>query len=288
VKTTGAEELGGYRGALLPILLETQHRQPGVAPHQEGIQLPRPRMWLKALVVAGAAVGIAVVIPALSDDPLEGAIAVEHRGKVIHLSVQDASADPEAMTNDLRAAGLDARVEVVPVSPSLVGMWVNFFSLGPNGDADPRGLDIWNQMYPPGDPSGIPRARVLKIPSDFSTAFTAVVGRPAHEGETWQQANISDVPDETSDGGIVYCLGLEPSDTEGVDRALEDLGYERVWSLDDPDMPSSERVAGPPPGKVIVGAELLGPDVLLISTAEPETPAARAAVTSHARHANDC
>jgi len=288
VKTTGAEELGGYRGALLPILLETQHRQPGVAPHQERIQLPRPRMWLKALVVAGAAVGIAVVIPALSNDPLEGAIAVEHRGKVIHLSVQDASADPESMTNDLRAAGLDAQVEVAPVSPSLVGMWVDFFSPGPKPDADPRGLDIWNQMYPPGDPSGIPRARVLKIPSDFSTAFTVVVGRPAHEGETWQQANFSDVPDETSDGGIISCLGLEPSDTEGVDRALENLGYVREWSVEDPDVPSSERVAGPPGGKVIVYAELLGPNVLLISTADSETPAARAALSTHARQAKGC
>jgi hypothetical protein len=61
-----------------------------------------------------------------------------------------------------------------------------------------------------------------------------------------------------------------------------------VWSLADPDVPSSERVTGPPRGKVIVYAELLGPDVLLISTAEPETPAARSAVASYARHANDC
>ena len=288
MKATTAEELGGYRAALLPVLLEVQQRQTGLVSRHEGSRLPHPRVWPKAVAVTCAALVIAVLIPALSDDPLRGAIAVERHGDVISLSVEDASADPEAMTNDLRAAGLDARVEVVPVSPSIEGMWVDFYSAGVDPDADPRSLDIWDQMYPPGDPSGIPRARVLEIPADFSSAFTLVVGRPALDGETWQQANVKDVPDETSDGGIVYCLGLEPSDTAGVDRALEDLGYDRVWSYDDPDVPSSERVSGPPPDKVIVYAELLGPNILVISTADPETAAARAALASHPQEAAGC
>jgi hypothetical protein len=89
------------------------------------------------------------------------------------------------MTNDLRAAGIDARVEVVPVSPSLVGMWIDAY--GADGTIDV----LFDQMY--GNHSGVPQARVLKVPTDLSSDdITLKVGGPAEDGERWTQPVASD------------------------------------------------------------------------------------------------
>jgi len=109
------------------------------------------RRWPAFAVVAGAVVLVTIVLPIVSDDPRRGALAVAQHGGTLYLRVEDALADPQAMTNDLQAAGLDARVEIIPVGPSSVGVWVDVVNDSTTGYNDPRISDLFRQMYPEED-----------------------------------------------------------------------------------------------------------------------------------------
>ena len=272
------EGLKGYQARLLPLLTEVASE---TAVLREGRTDRRSPGWVRPVAIASAALALAVAVPVLSSDPLQGAIAVERHGEYFHLRVEDATADPDAMTADLQAAGMDASVKVTPVSPSLVGKWISVFENEPEGgDADPRAQMLWDQMYPEraGDVPGIPQTRVLKVPVDYSNPLVLEVGRATEPGETWGRAHASDAPDETRPGGILYCLGLDPAAPEEADRVLRAEGYELQWSYNHRDVPSSDRLDGPPDDKVVVYSELAGNRVLKIATADPDAGSSRAAI----------
>jgi hypothetical protein len=210
-----------------------------------------------------------IAIPAVTNDPLQGALAIARHKDTLYLRVDDALADPQAMTEELRAAGLDAKVEVVPVSPTFVGKWVDVVNDSTTGHNDPRIVDLFRQMYPEEDEgtkeAGTPRALVLRVPADFSTPITLRVGRAAHDQERWLISHVGDVPDETRPGGILHCL--QDLDLGEVDGILQELGYEIDWRYS-PSPKHGESVPEPPEGKVIAHGELLGPQTLLVETVD--------------------
>jgi hypothetical protein len=243
--TETASPLRRFESELLPMLaaaaVETAPGRPSVA------EVPRRWRRLRLVVAAGAAVIVAVVAPIVSDDPLRGALAVEERGDTIVVSVRDATADPEAMAHDLRAHGLPANVEVVPVSPSLVGTWVDLVNDNlAAGYQDPRFQDVFRQISE--------RPHELELPADFSTPFTLVVGRPAQPGETYRIALQRDVV-------VAFdCLGLAGLTPAEADEVIRSRGFEAWWGY--------ERLDEVPVDEVIVGAEFHGPTTVIVHTAD--------------------
>lgn len=232
----------------------------------------RPGLRPTAVATAvAAAVAFAVVVPALSDDPLAGAIAVERRGDFLYLRVEDATADPEAMTQDLRANGLDARVELIPASPSYVGRWIRV-----NGNAGIGGYDhridaVQDQVLEGAQPG----AEVLEVPADLRSPLLLEVGRPAEDGERWAIAAAADAPDETKQGGLIHCLQL--SSPPEIDDALRERGYHVEWRDAHADFSDPEQTGvleGPPDDGVPVYSELHGDDFLVITVAEPGSDSA--------------
>lgn len=293
MKFEDEKTLRGFEARLLPALLEAIEERRDSIPEQESVphhdRGSLLRGWPAIAVVAGAAVLLAIVVPVVSDDPLRGALAVTRHGDTLYLRVDDASADPKAMTNDLRAAGLGATVEVIPVGPSSVGMWVDVVDDSRTGDSDPRSIDLWRQMYPEEDEgteqAGIPRARILEVPADFSTPIILRVGRAAEDDEQWVMAHQRDVPDESQPGGVLYCLrDLDPPE---ADRVLRELGYVVDWSYSrSPNY--GESVSEPPSGKVIVYGELLGPNILKVETVDPDSAMAKQSLEDRATAGPSC
>jgi hypothetical protein len=179
---------------------------------------------------------------------------------MLHLRVEEATADPQAMTNDLRAAGVDARVEVAPVGPSFIGQWIMMFEEEPDGgDADSRNPFVSEQLP----------TRVLQLPSDYSNPLTLTVGRKAEEGETWDLVTASDAMDDIGPGGAMCHFNLTKKTPVEAERALVEQGYEVEWRMEAPN--SFERISGAPTDAVIIYAFLLGPDTIRISAAEAGT-----------------
>ena len=222
------------------------------------VDRPRPRWIRLQLVVAGTlGVVLALVVPLFSDDPLRGALAIKQRGDVLIVSVKDATADPDARTQDLRARGLPANVEVVPVSPSLEGTWVDIVNDNlAAGYNDPRLSEVFLQITK--------RPAELEIPADFSTPFTLVVGRPAEAGETYHISLARDVE------SAYECLGLAGLSPAEADSAIRQQGYEPRWYFQRSDIPQTDVIDGVPVEKVIVGAEFVGPTTVIVHTADPD------------------
>lgn len=243
---------------LLPMLARTARET--ATPRDTAVPVSHRTRWRRAVLVLAAGLCLALVVPLLSDDPLRGALAIEQHGDMVHVSVKDASADPEAMTNDLRALGLPAHVEVVAVSKSLEGSWVDFVNdNAAAGFNDPRIVDLFRQLED--------RPAVLKIPIDFSTPFILVVGRPAEAGETYHIAASTDVE------GAYQCLGLAGMTPDEAQEAIAAKGYEALWYYEHSDMPYTEALEEVPSDKVIVGAEFIGPTTVIVNTADPRSEA---------------
>lgn len=242
--TNVKEPMNRFEADLLPMLTEVA-RDTELAP-QRPVLVPSSRRWRRLALVSAAGLSLALAVPLFTNDPLRGALAIEQRGDTIYVSVKDAEADPEAMTNDLRAQGLPANVEVIPVGPSLEGAWVDIvndnLSAGYN---DPRIVDVFTQITE--------RPEVLELPADFSTPFTLVVGRPAQAGEQYTIFHETDVVD------VEGCLGIEGMTVSEGRQALEERGFELLSPYDD---------------NVIVQAEFRGPTTVVVESADPGSEAA--------------
>jgi hypothetical protein len=221
--------------------------------------MPLESRWGRAALVTVVGLSLALAVPFLTDDPLRGALAIDRRGETIFVSVKDASADPKAMTNDLRAKGLPAKVETLSVSPSLEGAWVDIVNDNlSEGYNDPRISKIFEQITK--------RPEVLELPADFSTPFTLVVGRPAEPGEIWVIAMEADVL------GAYKCLGLEGLTPTQVEERLTAQGYETWWSYHRSKTSQTDQLDEVPADKVIIGAEFHGPSTVIVHTADPHSP----------------
>jgi hypothetical protein len=84
---------------------------------------PAPRHRRRLALAAAAAVALAALVPALRDGGAAPALAVTRAGDTLELRIQDAAASGEELTRDLREAGIDGEVRVIPVPPEMVGTW---------------------------------------------------------------------------------------------------------------------------------------------------------------------
>lgn len=128
------------------------------------------------LLLVGVALVLAVVIAATFAIPAldnvgsapEDALAITRSRESVTVRVVDASADPVAMTDQLRAAGVDAEVVAVAVDSDRVGQWV----MVSGWDGSPEDLGGQLESHP----------QLLTIPKD-SSGLVLVVGRAAQGNE---------------------------------------------------------------------------------------------------------
>jgi hypothetical protein len=185
--------------------------------------LARRRRLMLLAGVAAISTFVALLLPVLRSDPLRGALAIERRGKVIHVRVKDAALDPQAMANDLRASGIHAEVVTVPAVPNEVGRWIEaeydirevpgLFSHS-KGGIEP----ISNQVAR--------NVEVLRIPANFSTWIRLEVGRPAKPGEDFVEGGGQN---ELLEHGALDCLGLDQMTPEQAAVVLARYDYELIW-----------------------------------------------------------
>jgi hypothetical protein len=144
----------------------------------------RPRRLLAGVAALGCAAAIAFLTVA---GPLGGlvggrhALAIERNGEWMELRITDAAAGAAEMNGDLRAAGIDAEVIVIPVAPRLVGTWMAVAERPTAGGGRVGRFSLAGRIEGfPGD--------VLRVHRDLGSRprdghFVLYAGRAARDGE---------------------------------------------------------------------------------------------------------
>jgi hypothetical protein len=160
-----------------PLLLELQ-RQPVV---------PRDRRRLVAAAVAAVTlVAAALSVGAFTREPAP-ALAVERENGWIVLRIADVAAGEDALTRELREAGIDGEVRLLPVPPANVGSWAVISEragrpgagrVAPEADASRETVRLDRVEY---------RRETLRIPiaevRESTGYFVFYAGREAQPGE---------------------------------------------------------------------------------------------------------
>ncbi len=135
-------------------------------------------------LLAVAAIGAATE---LSDGPSSAlALTIESRGTWIQVEITDADASAGQMTRELRHAGIDATVRVIPANDRHVGEWLGFQRVGEKAGGrsggDPSRAQVW-------DAGSIgAREHVLQLRRGALAGLEPArivfyVGRAPHDGE---------------------------------------------------------------------------------------------------------
>jgi hypothetical protein len=139
----------------------------------------RPRRYVpsRRLVVAGtlAAAGVLLVTGAPWSQPSR-ALAFTDEGDYFVVRVLDVEADADQYNEEFEHYGLDIELQVVPVSPSLVGT-----DVGGTFSEEATGIVIEHAPVP-----------VLRIPHDFRGKAAIMLGRAAQPDEQYDVAGQID------------------------------------------------------------------------------------------------
>lgn len=255
----------GFEARLLPMLLKALEER-------DSAQIPRrptsPRIVRRTIGVAVAAAFLVVATTVL--------VASQN---TISVSADDAIADPAEVIQDLRDAGIEARILVVPVPPSAAGTWWSL-SFSPGVQVDDLAWAKLKAQVGVGV-AGLPeeildRGRgvfhheILELPRNLRGPLTLSVGRAARPGEA-----EAPMDNELAPNGAFWCLDLHAMPADRAGRLLEDMGYEVAWVYETFKGPGGEghQVDAPPQGSGITTAFLRTPDVVdvrLASEAEVE------------------
>ena len=144
----------------------------------------RRRRGRRALAAAGALTAVAAAVSILSLTAREpaAALAVERTDEWISLRIQDAGAGAERMTEELREAGIQGKVIVVPAEPPLAGRWIGAIEVPDAEPANPDGSYAVRLREVEIDDA------TVRVPSDFSARpqdgdLIFYAGRPARPEE---------------------------------------------------------------------------------------------------------
>jgi hypothetical protein len=140
--------------------------------HQRG-QLRAGAVTALALV---AALGILAFTGLRGSGP-QSALAITTDANTLTVRVTDASATPDRMTAELRAAGANIEVQAEPASPDAVGHWIAFGTLGPASPAESMSVvrQLAQQIREHPD--------FLIIPKQTAAKLSLIVGRAPRPGE---------------------------------------------------------------------------------------------------------
>jgi hypothetical protein len=122
------------------------------------------------------ALGI-LALTGLRESGPQSALAISTDAGTLTVRVTDASATPDRMTAELRAAGANIEVRAEPASPDTVGHWIAFGTLGRASPAESMSVvrQLAQQIREHPD--------FLTIPAQTAPKLLLVVGRAPRTGE---------------------------------------------------------------------------------------------------------
>jgi hypothetical protein len=219
-------------------------------------------------VAAGLGVATAAVA-ALALGPTEAGaeVRVERTGGRLVVTLVELD-DPRTAEAELRAAGLDVRIEEVPAGPSAVGRFV--------GTTDSGGLPT--ELVPVDGGAGSFAA--FSLPQGWRGSLHLLVGRPPRDGEAY--VGFSDA---LAPGEPLACLplvGRRAEEAVGVvERAAREPGLHAAFRrFDEPDAPAlgAGALRGPYAGWQVLRADAIAPDQVVVwlvppRAAQPASPA---------------
>lgn len=216
-------------------LLEEITAQPGLI-RRRGLRGSLSPTWRRlavaAAIVSLVAAGLLVGAERLTS-PAAAGIEIKRQGGYFVATVVDLNADPEAMRAAFRAHGLDIDLELVAVSPSLVGEIVAMSD-------DRSGIEHLSDEAR-GCPAELRCGPIgLRIPLDWDGHAEVSLGRQARVGETYVSAGNA-----FAQGEILHCVpGVIGASVASVRTELSLRGIGPIWHVD-------ERIGGASYGRIL-------------------------------------
>jgi hypothetical protein len=172
----------------------------------------RRRWWLAGIPAAAAAAAlIAAAVVAHTGGPGGAgrtggtmqlrpdahALAFTRVGRYIDVIVRDPLADEASYNAEFKAHGLDIRLSLVPVSPSLVGTVVAISTSGPDGNSITT-ITAKGRCWTGSGSSECPVG--LRVPVGYGGQAALVFGRAARPGEQYESTTSASAPGEVMHG----------------------------------------------------------------------------------------
>ena len=181
---------------------------------------PFGRAFRRTVEMAAAAILVLGIVVAalLLRDPTPAAASVEItvEGNDLVVRLTDLETRPEQIVSAAAKAGLDVRVETVPVGPSQVGRFI-----GADASSLPADLSITEGSHL--------AFTGFRIPRDWTGTLSLKLGRPARDGEAWVGA-----ADALAPGGAAACRPVLGATVAEAADELGDLGLDVRWFVFDP------------------------------------------------------
>ncbi|MBB5083213.1 hypothetical protein [Nonomuraea endophytica] len=167
------------------------------APEQSRVSRVRAALGRKRITLPGIATVAAAALAAawFLGPAAQPAAALDIRREGDHyvIEVKDLYADPGKYQEQLRAAGLNISLRVIPSSPGSVGQIFPTTEDGP----EPRYLTEFEQIQGTGTCRKVDGCPIgIKIPASFRGTADITLGREARPGEEVQSGGPFDAPDE--------------------------------------------------------------------------------------------
>ncbi|MET8002944.1 hypothetical protein [Nonomuraea glycinis] len=159
----------------------------------------RRRRPLLALPIAAGAL-VAIFVVSLAFGPASAsALDIKVEGGYYFIEVKDMFAKPEVYEKQLRDAGLDVKLRLLPATPSLVGSTPSLVgslasATRTGNPAKPDGIEVIDRPGECGKPFGCPIG--IKVRKDFTGSAKIYLGREARPGEKYESITGFDVPGE--------------------------------------------------------------------------------------------
>lgn len=194
---------------------------------------------LSAAAAAPIVAAAALIFVLDSAPPAAAGIAFERRTGYLIARVVDLRTDPDAMRAAFRERGLDIDLELVPVSPSLVGEIVASSESDPGIEHLPdraRGCPQELRCGPIG----------LRIPVGWEGEAQIVLGRKARASEAYVSAGDAFAP-----GEALHCAtGVVGARAAAAMNVLDRRGIDAIWHAD-------EEVDGGMVGRIVDSPETI-------------------------------
>ncbi|MDQ1711007.1 MAG: hypothetical protein QOE45_457 [Frankiaceae bacterium] len=179
-----------------------------------------PRRVVMAMAAAVVFTGgVLVALSARGPGDAGGtAFAMERvAGGTIAVRVVDSDVSARAMTRQLRAAGVDVRVETMPASPQLVGTWLYVGNDGHVPDSVYYAIVAQTHGY----------VATIEVSASLPGGLVLGVGRAPHRGEGVQ---VSGRRNALAPGGALYCTRLPGVAASVAAAHLATDGYAVRWA----------------------------------------------------------
>lgn len=169
----------------------------------------RRRLQRSGMTIAGVVMILTLSVAMLQSRPEPSAanvLKIEQTGTEVRVTLEELTATPEQIQEELRAAGINASVQAVPMPPSAVGHFVSVM-MGPGYPMTPDGTSFRSFV-------------IADAPEYIEVHF----GRLAAPGERYAKAI-----DAFGPGEPLHCTGLRGQAVSEVAKELNDRGFKTSW-----------------------------------------------------------